>query len=207
MTNTATLLTVDQTRQADRLTIEADTDSYRLMQQAARAAFREIIQLVKPRARVLVLCGIGNNGGDGLVIARLLHQAHVNVTVVIAGRQERLSQDAASALADLPIELIPLDEVEWSTVTVIVDALLGAGLSRALTGELAAAVQRVNAHPAQTFSIDIPSGIDGDSGSVRGVAINADVTLTFFRKKAGSCVVSGARPLWLHTHPGHRHFR
>lgn len=191
MTNTATLLTVDQTRQADQLTIAAGTDSYRLMQQAARAAFREIIQLVRPGARVLVLCGTGNNGGDGLVIARLLHQAHVNVTVVVAGQRERLSDDAASALADLPIELTPLEAVQWSAVTVIVDALLGAGLSRSLTGELAATVQHINAHPAQTLSIDIPSGIDGDSGSIRGVAVNADVTLTFFRKKPAHVLFPG----------------
>ena len=190
------LLTVQEMAEADRLTIARGLSGRELMA-CAGAAVADAVQAVHRGgvgSRVLVLCGPGNNGGDGFVAATCLRDAGYDVCVAMLGPREKLRGDAADAaegwagaIADASRVMIEAD--------LIIDALFGAGLSRDLSGEARRIVEHVNAWRANTgnivLAVDVPSGIDGNSGAVRGVAIDADRTVTFFRRKPGHLLLPG----------------
>ncbi|MFD2250962.1 hydroxyethylthiazole kinase-like uncharacterized protein yjeF [Pseudochelatococcus lubricantis] len=187
-----TLLTTRAMRDADARTIAAGTPGYTLMQRAGAAVAEKAAQLAgSPARKIIVLCGPGNNGGDGFVAARLLVGRGFTVRLALMGAVAALKGDAAAAAADWQGEVLSIDDVTLNDADVIIDALLGAGLDRDLTAELQALVARVNASPAAVVAVDVPTGIDGDSGAVRGAAVQATLTVTFARAKPGHYLFPG----------------
>lgn len=184
------LLTTREMYRADALTIEGGVSGATLMEAAGAACARAIREHFEA-GRVIVMCGNGNNGGDGFVIARLLKDAGWNVCVGLLGTREALAGDAATAAAGWTGDVKTLSECKLQDAGLIVDALLGAGLSRPVEGELAAVIDAINASPARVCAVDVPSGVDGNTGAILGVATKADVTVTFFRKKPGHVLYPG----------------
>jgi hydroxyethylthiazole kinase-like uncharacterized protein yjeF len=140
---------------------------------------------------VLVACGPGNNGGDGFVAARVLAGRGFDVSVALLGRVDDLRGDAASAARDWTGPVLPLDFAAPEEADLIVDALFGAGLSRDLDGEAAALVARINETGKPIVAVDVPCGIDGDTGAIRGIAVRAADTVTFCRRKPGHLLYPG----------------
>jgi hydroxyethylthiazole kinase-like uncharacterized protein yjeF len=185
------LLTTAATRQADASAIAAGIPSQELMERAGRAVADHAASHRRSGGRILVACGPGNNGGDGFVAARVLAEEGCDVEVYLLGRREALKGDAAWAASEWRGEVRPLADLRPDASCRVIDALFGAGLSRDLDGEAAAAVERINASGATVIAADIPSGIDGDTGAVRGIAIAADETVTFARRKPGHLLLPG----------------
>jgi NAD(P)H-hydrate epimerase len=187
-------------RALDRHTIETLGVSGELLMEAAGRAVAERV-LVERRARgqrgdrVLVVCGAGNNGGDGFVVARLLHAEGVPLRVVLVGERRRLHGDAAANAARLEKAGVAIETGAPRTTGcgVAVDALFGTGLDRAVTGAAAVAIRRLRAaRPALlVVSIDLPSGLDADTGQPLGVAVQADATVTIGVPKRGLALEPG----------------
>jgi NAD(P)H-hydrate epimerase len=176
-------------RELDRRAIEGfGIAGAELMERAGAAAF-EILGRTWPAARrLLVLCGTGNNGGDGFVIARLAHTAGREVRVAILGDAAKVRGDAAAklgALSSAGVTPLTWRDAEIGACDLIVDALLGTGLDRDLGGEHREAVDAINASAAPVLSVDIPSGLNADTGQPMSAAVNADVTVTFVGMKQG----------------------
>ena len=185
------ILTVAQMREADRIAIERGTAGIVLMERAG-AAVAERAREGFPAAReILVLCGPGNNGGDGFVAARLLAAAGVRVRVALLGSREALAGDAATAAGGWTGEVLDAAAVQPARGELVVDALFGTGLGRDLDGAARDLVERVNRAHCPVMAVDIPSGIDGDTGRVCGVAIRADATVTFAARKPGHLLFPG----------------
>jgi NAD(P)H-hydrate epimerase len=177
--------------QADGLTIADGTAGIELMEKAGAAVAEAVQDYATPGHAILVACGPGNNGGDGLVAARLLREAGWKVTVCLHGEADRLRGDAALALQRWDGAPEPLARVDPSRFGLVVDALFGAGLARDVDGEVAEFVAKVNASGRPVIAVDLPSGIDGDTGQVKGSAVQATATVTFFRKKPGHLLLPG----------------
>lgn len=178
------LLTTAEMYEADRLAVEAGVAGIDLMETAGRGVAAAVTSRREP-GRALVLCGPGNNGGDGFVAARVLAEAGWSVDLALLGARDALKGDAAH-MADLwtgPIHKI--EDVEAGGHDAIIDAIFGAGLTRPVEGAVAAVIEAANAAPALRIAVDVPSGVDGDSGQVLGTGFTADVTVTFFRRKPG----------------------
>ncbi len=167
-----------------------------LMERAGRAAAEEAFSLTVDRnGPVLIACGPGNNGGDGFAMARRLLQARRSVQVAFAGDADRLSADARSAYdswralgGEVALELPEPPAEGWALV---VDALFGIGLQRPLGGRFAQWIDTLNAQAAPRLAIDIPSGLDADTGRVLGTAFNASHTLTYIALKPGLLTLDG----------------
>lgn len=191
------LYTAAQARELDRVAIETFAlPGYDLMRRAGGALFRQC-KLRWPEVRsITMLCGAGNNAGDGYVVARELLGLGYAVRVAWLKDPETLTGDAGQAAADY---LQSGGEAEAfrgelpGEPGLIIDALLGTGLAREVRGEWAAAIECMNASPAPVLSADIPSGLDADSGRVRGVAVEADCTVTFIGRKRGLYTAAGVR--------------
>ncbi len=183
------IYSVEGVRQVDRAAIEGlGIPGYTLMTSAAMEALDEAISLYPKAKQWQVICGAGNNGGDGYVLARLAAQRGISVSVTAVTPAEKLQGDAAIAYADFVADgglVGPWDGAPDPHVDLIVDAMLGSGLMRDVEGQYAAVVDAINNHASPVMSLDIPSGLDGDSGAIRGVAVHADLTVTFVGLKAG----------------------
>ena len=184
------LLTPAQMGEADHAA-EAAGASGAAMMEAAGAAVAVAVGERWPMRPVTVLCGPGNNGGDGFVVARHLDAAGWPVKVALLGPREKLTGDAARAASLWKGGLAPFTPDALDGAGLIVDAIFGAGLSRALDGEAAILVEAMAARRVPICAVDVPSGLDGASGMVRGVAARADLTVTFFRKKPGHLLYPG----------------
>ena len=175
--------------EADRLAIAAGPlDGYGLMQRAGEAVAAVVLARYPASSRVHVLCGPGNNGGDGYVVARLLGESGVDVTLWVSG-EPRAGSDAAIAAAECSLERRPLATFVAEPGSLIIDALYGAGLSKDLSGDAARAVNI--AAGLSVVAVDLPSGVSGDSGHILGTAFRADITVTFARKKPGHLLLPG----------------
>jgi NAD(P)H-hydrate epimerase len=181
------ILTNDEMRAADAFAVKAGIPSLSLMENAGRAVTEAIAARFSP-CRAVVLCGPGNNGGDGFVAARLLAERGFDV-LVAAGEGHR--GDAGAMASRWQGARAPLAYAALDHAALIVDALFGAGLSRPLEGGTRAMAEAVNRSPAPVVSVDMPSGVDGDSGKIWGAAIDADVTVTFFRLKPAHLLLPG----------------
>jgi NAD(P)H-hydrate epimerase len=203
MHSNAALYSSEAVRRLDAAAIAAGTPGLVLMRRAGAAALAAL-RRHWPRARcLLVLCGPGNNGGDGYVLATLARRAGLRVAVLALQGRPPLSDDARAARA------------EWEAVgtvgdwhaghplpaaDVLVDALFGVGLSRALSGHAAALVESINASGRPVLALDLPSGIDADRGSAPGPAVRATLTLSFVGRKLGLHTGAGR------AHAGRREF-
>ncbi|MDJ0807018.1 MAG: NAD(P)H-hydrate dehydratase [Gammaproteobacteria bacterium] len=188
------LYRAEQVREFDRIAIqEFGIPGAELMERAGSRSF-QLLQTLWPRVRrITVVCGAGNNGGDGYVVARLAHQAGIQVELLSLGDPARLEGDAlgmAEAWWELGGEVRPFDGLSRET-ELIVDGILGTGLQREVTGRWAEAIEAINRHPASVLAIDIPSGLNSDSGRVMGCAIRADATLSFIGLKQGMFTGAG----------------
>lgn len=186
------LLSVAEMATADALAVEAGVRSLDLMERAGRAAADAILDRW-PVGRAAVLCGPGNNGGDGYVIARLLADAGWEVRLGSLVETAALKGDAAINANRWNREAEAFTPELIAGCDVIVDALFGAGLSRALDGTALDMVATMNASGVPIAAIDMPSGVDGDSGQIQGAAPKAQLTVTFFRKKPGHLLFPGRR--------------
>ena len=197
------LLTVAEMARADAAAMAAGggagVPGAELMDNAG-CAVAEAVRARHPACPVLVLCGPGNNGGDGFVAARHLAAAGWPVRLALLGARDRLSGDAAhhAALWEGPIEALTEDSAGalLDDAEVVIDALFGAGLSRPLAGAARRVVEALASSRATVVAVDVPSGVSGDSGAVLGAAsgataVQAALTVTFFRKKPGHLLLPG----------------
>jgi ADP-dependent NAD(P)H-hydrate dehydratase / NAD(P)H-hydrate epimerase len=185
------LLTAEQMGRADHLAMAAGVPGATLMENAGRAVAAEVARRFPDLETVVVLCGPGNNGGDGFVAARHLEQRGYKVRLGFDGDPARLPGDAAAMAESFSGRRVPLHPNILSGADVVVDALFGAGLARPIEGRLAQLVNSVNASGVPVIAVDVPSGVDGTTGEVRGVAIQAAATVTFFRLKPGHLLLPG----------------
>lgn len=191
------LLTTKEMSEADRLTIASGVSGVVLMEAAGRAVAERAAQLARRRGgvKIEVLCGPGNNGGDGYVAAHALLEMGFDAEVYAFHEPGALKGDAAWAAALWSRDAPPIDMFDLEHSDVVVDALFGAGLARDLDGRARELVERVNAwrraRKGAVLSVDVPSGLDGTTGVVRGAAIEADETVTFFRMKPGHLLMPG----------------
>lgn len=185
------LLTTQQMAAADRVAIAAGTPGIVLMERAGRAVADAVLGRAGGGAAVALFCGPGNNGGDGLVAARLLRERGLTVRVVLPGAADGFKGDAATALArwDAPVE--PPGALGDAQCDVLVDAMFGAGLTRPLSGAFADAAAFLNNAGRPVIAVDIPSGVSGDTGRADGIAVKASETVTFFRLKPGHLLQPG----------------
>lgn len=184
------LLTPAEMARADQLAGEAGVSSFTLMQRAGEAVAQAAAQLAS-RAGILILCGPGNNGGDGLVAAQILRERGHSVRVALLGPAEALCGDAGRAAKEWGGPIDDAQSVSFEPADLIVDALFGAGLARDLTGAALDLVSRLGTVKTPVLAVDLPSGIDGASGQVRGVAVKAQWTVTFVRRKPGHLLLPG----------------
>ena len=186
------LLTCAQMAAADAAAVGAGTPASELMEAAGAAIAGAVVERYR-RQPVVVLCGPGNNGGDGFVAARRLHAAGWSVRLALLGTLPALKGDAARAAGKWvrPVEAMTPSLLDGRPL--VIDALFGAGLSRPVDGAAAAVLERVDALALSMVAVDVPSGLHGDTGKVLGRAAKAELTVTFFRAKPGHYSLEGRR--------------
>lgn len=185
------LLTAREMATADRVAIAQGTTGMALMERAGRAVADAVLGRAGPGRAVSLVCGPGNNGGDGFVAARLLRERGLTVRLVLPGGTDGFVGDAATALARWAGPIEPLNALRDRQTNILVDAMFGAGLKRPLSGAFAEAAELLNAAACPVVAVDIPSGVSGDTGLAEGVAVRADETVTFFRLKPGHLLQPG----------------
>jgi hydroxyethylthiazole kinase-like uncharacterized protein yjeF len=185
------LLSNAEMAKADRLTIVGGTAGLTLMERAGAAVADAVAARYPVGSKVVVLAGPGNNGGDGFVAARLLAMRGFRVHLMLAGEVAGLKGDAAAAAAQWKGPVASPHPDGFANARVVVDALFGAGLDRPVEGQARAMIDAMNAQPVPILAIDLPSGINGATGAVMGVAVNATQSVTFFRKKVGHMLLPG----------------
>ena len=185
------LLSNSEMAEADRLAVASGVSGTTLMANAGRAVADLVTQRHPLGTRVVVVAGPGNNGGDGFVAARRLSERGYPVRLLFFGDRDRLKGDALHAAQNWkgPTEKAGADLLVGAQV--IVDALFGAGLDRDITGAARDLIEAINAHDAKVIAVDLPSGINGSTGALMGVSINAAETVTFFRRKPGHLLLPG----------------
>lgn len=198
------IVTAEQMRELDRRTIDdAGIPGKILMERAGSGFVEHLARSMAPikQKTITVFCGKGNNGGDGLVIARLLHRLRANVRVILLASPADLSKDAATmyrrfvrAAGASTIRLFSSTDQAQSLVRdshIVIDALLGTGLSSDITGRYAAAIQSMNTACCPVVSVDVPSGLHADTGAILGHAVCASSTVSFGLPKLGLFQGSG----------------
>ena len=192
---------VSEMRALDRTAIdEFDIVEELLMENAGQAVYFVLLKEFGIEGKkFLIFCGLGNNGGDGLVVARKLHSNGGAVKVFILGDPARFKGAAKinfDIVARLPVEVRQLKSVEKIKTDIahcdaIVDAILGTGITRSVEGLYRDVIESINRSGKTVFSVDIPSGIHGDTGKIMGTAVRADYTVTFGLPKIGNMLFPG----------------
>lgn len=185
------LLNCTQMARADAWTIEhAYAAGTTLMENAGAAVARTLFERFGDARMVHVLCGPGNNGGDGYVAARILKERGVSVALHAFGAP-RAGSDAEEAAKRCTVEVHTPGDFSPAGEDVVIDAVFGAGLTRALPGDVRATFGKVRECSCRVVAVDLPSGVNGNSGADLGGALAADATVTFFRKKPGHLLFPG----------------
>lgn len=198
------LLTAQDMRELDRATIEdVGIPGVVLMEIAGRSVADRVWKIARASGvqTAFIICGTGNNGGDGFVATRHLADRGMSCVVVILGRRDQIRGDAAinlGALLAFDVEVAECPDViphkywDFAHSAVVVDAIFGTGLSREISGYTAEVIDRANALPGPKVAVDIPSGVEADTGHVLGTAFKADVTMTFGAANIGHFMHPGA---------------
>jgi len=184
------LLSTEQMYAADNLAAKSGVETLSLME----AAGRHVAEAIRARWQAcptVVLCGPGNNGGDGFVAARLLGEAGWDVRVALLGSRDALKGDAAAMARRWTGTVVELTPGCLEGRELVVDAVFGAGLGRDITGDIAATLDDIGRRGLDCVAVDIPSGVDGDTGRVLGIAAQAALTVTFLRRRPGHLLVPG----------------
>src|SRR3954464_1169791 len=184
------VLTTAEMEHADRLAIAGGTPGFALMLRAGQAVAEAAMDLVE-QGPILVVAGRGNNGGDGFVAATELVARGRSVSVILLCERDTLQGDAALAARGWKGPVLPCNAMAIGAPALIIDALFGAGLNRAVKGDPYELIEAINASGAPVLSVDLPSGINGTTGAVMGVAVRATETVTFFRRKPGHLLLPG----------------
>jgi NAD(P)H-hydrate epimerase len=188
------LLDAERMRETDRWAIEAKgIPSLELMERAGQG-LAEVVARTAPAGRIVVVCGKGNNGGDGLVAARLLRNAGRDVEVLLIWKPEWLTGDARAMYEKLPGGAVEYEDGRLNRAHAIVDAVLGTGFGGVPRDPVAGVIAAINAAKGRVIAADVPSGVNASTGEVEGEAVRATATATFHRAKPG---------LWIH--PGKAH--
>jgi len=199
-TETFPLYRAEQVRELDRRAIqEHGIAGYTLMCRAGQAALTTLQQHWPAAKTIVIVCGAGNNGGDGYVLARLAQQLGLQASILTLCDLTRLRGDAATAWQDARDAGVPIYTFDTTHLTqahltqadVIVDAILGTGLQRAVSGDWANAIQQINNLATAKLALDIPSGLHADTGQVLGCAVRAELTVTFIGIKQGLLTANG----------------
>jgi len=185
------LLTSAEMADADRLAIAGGAAGSELMESAGRAVAEAVAARHPSGSRIVVVAGPGNNGGDGIVAARLLAERGARVEVMLLGDIGRLKGDAAGAAKKWTGPVAAAAPRALAGAEAVIDALFGAGLDRPVEGVARALIEAINAGKAPVYAVDLPSGISGTTGAELGVAVKAAHTITFFRKKPGHLLLPG----------------
>ena len=188
------LLTPAEMGLADRFAIAHGTPGIDLMERAGLAVADVAARYARSRGRVAILCGPGGNGGDGFIAGRLMAERGYRVELGLLGPRDALRGDAALAAERFAVAVRSIGEIDLDQADCVIDALFGAGLARDIDGEAAIAIERVNAFARSgrpVVAVDVPSGIDGATGLVRGAAVEATASVTFFRLKPGHLLLPG----------------
>ncbi|RLB85568.1 MAG: bifunctional ADP-dependent NAD(P)H-hydrate dehydratase/NAD(P)H-hydrate epimerase [Deltaproteobacteria bacterium] len=199
------LVKASEMQEMDRKTIqELGIPGIVLMENAGRGAAHTFLSHFSPEqgARVIIICGRGNNGGDGYVVGRYLHEAGLRPTIMVLSEKEKISGDARMNLdiihgMGLDIRYLP-NEQSWQDqkkelthCNYLVDAILGTGLNSPVRGYYGAVIDEINSSGKPVMAIDIPSGLNADNGAIMGLAVRADLTVTFGLPKLGQLVFPG----------------
>ena len=192
------MATVSQIQRLDKLAIKRyGVPSLVLMENAGRAVAEEVRKSLrgKKKPRVCVVCGLGNNGGDGFVVARHLMNAGIPAKVFLVGKARQLKPDAAVNCRILKRMKCPVIECRGTkfcastgSITqadVVVDAIFGVGLDREIVEPFRSVIETINREAEYVVAVDIPSGLDGTTGAIYGVCVKADKTVTFSLSKKG----------------------
>jgi len=188
------LYRTEQVREFDRLAIEEfKIAGVLLMQRAGQRAF-DLLRKLWPQAKhFTIICGAGNNAGDGYVVAQLAKRAGLHCSLFYLQSPEKLQGDAKTKAKEW-LECGGICQIFQSLpqkTDLIVDALLGTGLTRDVSGSFAQVIEQINQHQAPVLAIDIPSGLDSDTGCIRGSAVKADATISFIGLKQGLFTADG----------------
>jgi hydroxyethylthiazole kinase-like uncharacterized protein yjeF len=186
------VLTTGEMERADRLTIAAGTPGFALMMSAGQAVAEAAMDLVE-EGPIVVVAGRGNNGGDGFVAAAELAARGRDVSVILLCGRDTLQGDAALAARGWKYPVLPFNPQAIGKPALIIDALFGAGLNRPVKGDPLEMIEAINANGAPVLAVDLPSGINGTTGTVMGAAINAVETVTFFRRKPAHLLMPGRK--------------
>ncbi len=191
MPGSMALLSVAEMSRADGAAVAAGVSGMALMEAAGKAVAEAVLKRTSGDDLVCILCGPGNNGGDGFVAARLLAEAGRSVRLGLLGDRARPRGDAARAADGWagPVEALSRGLLDGAALAV--DAIFGAGLSRAVDGLAGDVVEALAAAKLPVVAVDVPSGVDGNTGAVWGVAAPAVETVTFFRRKTGHLLLPG----------------
>src|ERR1700749_4784446 len=184
------VLTTSEMERADHLTIAAGTPGFALMLSAGQAVAQAAMDLAE-EGPIVVVAGRGNNGGDGFVAAAELAARGREVSVSLLCERYSLQGDAASAARGWKHPVLPFNPQAIGKPALIIDALFGAGPNRPIKGGPCDMIEAINANGAPVLSIDLPSGINGTTGAVMGVAVRATETVTFFRQKPAHLLLPG----------------
>jgi hydroxyethylthiazole kinase-like uncharacterized protein yjeF len=184
------VLTTAEMEHADRLAIAGGTPGFALMLRAGQAVAEAAMDLVE-QGPILVVAGRGNNGGDGFVAATELVARGRSVSVILLCERETLQGDAALAARGWKGPVLPCNAMAIGTPALIIDALFGAGLNRPIKGDPLDIIEAIDASGVPVLCVDLPSGINGTTGAVMGVAVRATETVTFFRRKPGHLLLPG----------------
>lgn len=185
------LLSNEQMKEADRMAIERGTESFLLMKEAGKAVAKEALTFAE-NAPVLILCGPGNNGGDGFVAAKFLKEEGLKVRVACLVKPDDLRGDAAEACAFWGGEVLTFNELESTPDELVIDALFGAGFTGNFSDELLGFLKKIEQNKPKILAVDLPSGVNGSTGNSAIGTLRAHKTVTFFRKNTGHTLIPGA---------------
>lgn len=186
------LINPAQMYQADQMAIESGISGANLMANAGAVVAKAIMRKW-PKQPVLFICGAGNNGGDGFIAANLLKQAGWPVQLALFANLDDLQGDAGWAASQWQAEILDVTDIQIPDKGIIVDAILGAGLNRPISGALVGLIDQINKSNAYVCAIDVPTGLHGATGECDAISIKADLTVSFFRAKPGHYLMPGRK--------------